>query len=100
MALRCITGRSCRSRSRRRRSRARCAKSSTASADRRRRPDDTHPREGSAVNILIAEDDQVSRLLLQDVLKKLGHTVTATADGAAAKQELERRHFPLVISDW
>jgi len=52
------------------------------------------------VDILIAEDDDVSRLLLKSVLEKLGHVVVAAADGSEAKAELGRRHFPLVISDW
>lgn len=52
------------------------------------------------MDILIAEDDRISRLLLRDVLTKLGHTVVAAVDGTDARAKLDRRHFPLVISDW
>jgi len=52
------------------------------------------------VDILIAEDDRTCRLLLRDVLTKLGHSVTSAHDGDAARAALQSRHFPLVISDW
>ena len=52
------------------------------------------------MDILIAEDDRISRLHLQDVLTKLGHRVVAAVNGTDAQAELEKQHFPLVISDW
>ena len=36
------------------------------------------------MRILIAEDDAVSRLLLANTLKRLGHEVVAVCDGAEA----------------
>ena len=36
------------------------------------------------MNILIADDDPVSRRLLQNYLQKWGYEVTAAADGAEA----------------
>ncbi|TMK82537.1 MAG: response regulator [Actinobacteria bacterium] len=52
------------------------------------------------MRILIAEDDTASRLILAQILKQLGHDVTATANGAEAWRVFEREHVPLLISDW
>lgn len=52
------------------------------------------------MEILIAEDDMTSRLVLGATLKKLGHEVTATSDGREAWDALNKEHFPLLISDW
>jgi DNA-binding response OmpR family regulator len=52
------------------------------------------------MKVLIAEDDPVSRKLLENYLKKWGHEVVATASGAEAWQYFEQQEFPLVISDW
>jgi phosphoserine phosphatase RsbU/P len=50
--------------------------------------------------ILIAEDEPVSRRMLTARLEKMGHEVTAVADGAQAWAELQSRHYPVLISDW
>ena len=52
------------------------------------------------MNILIADDDEVSRYLLEAILLQQGHQVTATIDGWQAWTALERDYFPIVISDW
>ncbi|HEX6986973.1 MAG TPA: response regulator [Planctomycetaceae bacterium] len=52
------------------------------------------------MNILIADDDPVSRTVLQSYLRKWGHDVVAAADGAEAWRLFEEGDFPLVISDW
>jgi two-component system, cell cycle response regulator len=52
------------------------------------------------MQILIAEDDTTTRLMLSMTLQKLGHEVTAVSDGAAALDLLQQRHFPILISDW
>lgn len=52
------------------------------------------------MNILIAEDDTPSRMLLVAALSKLGHGVIAVANGEEAWQLCEEQHFPLLISDW
>jgi len=50
---------------------------------------------------LIAEDDFTSRTVLAGVLKKNGHEVVETINGAAAWAELQRPDAPrLVILDW
>ncbi len=52
------------------------------------------------MKILIADDDSVSRRLLQSYLQKWGYEVTAAQDGAEAWRLFEGGHFPMVITDW
>ena len=53
------------------------------------------------MRILIAEDDLTSRIMLASMLKKEGHEVTATVNGAEAWQVLQQPDAPaLVILDW
>ena len=53
------------------------------------------------MRILIADDDAVSLLALQAVLKKRGHSVVAAEDGAVAWQHLQAEDPPaLAIFDW
>jgi len=52
------------------------------------------------MKILIAEDERVSRRLLESRLKKWGYDVTAAEDGAEAWEIFQQEHFPMVISDW
>jgi DNA-binding response OmpR family regulator len=53
------------------------------------------------MRILIAEDDFTSRTVLAGVLKKGGHEVVETVDGAAAWNALQQPDAPpLVILDW
>jgi diguanylate cyclase (GGDEF)-like protein len=53
------------------------------------------------MNVLIAEDDPTSRLLLTKVLEKWGYEVTVTTDGAEAWELLRSDDSPrLAILDW
>ena len=53
------------------------------------------------MKILIAEDDPVSRRLLQATLNKWGYQVTVTANGKEAWQALQTPEAPsLLILDW
>ena len=52
------------------------------------------------MKILIAEDEDTTRLVLRTYLQRFGHEVTEAADGAAALEEFRRVYFPVVISDW
>jgi two-component system cell cycle response regulator len=53
------------------------------------------------MRILIAEDDLTSRNMLAAVLRKAGHEVMETVDGAETWKELQRPDAPrLVILDW
>ena len=52
------------------------------------------------MHVLIAEDDDVTRMTLASALKGLGYEVTVAADGAEAWADLQLAHVPVVISDW
>ena len=53
------------------------------------------------MRILIADDNDVSRALLEETLLGWGHEVVVTRDGAGALQELRRPGAPsLAILDW
>jgi two-component system NtrC family sensor kinase len=52
------------------------------------------------MKVLIAEDEPVSRHLLQSYLREWGHQVVAAPDGAAAWRIFQETEFPLILSDW
>jgi signal transduction histidine kinase len=52
------------------------------------------------MNVLIADDDVVSRRLLQAQLQKWGYEVAAAPDGEEAWRRFEAGDFPLVLTDW
>jgi sigma-B regulation protein RsbU (phosphoserine phosphatase) len=52
------------------------------------------------MRVLIAEDDPISRHLLQRTLEQWGYEVVAAPDGAEAWRLFGSADFPLVISDW
>lgn len=53
------------------------------------------------MKILIAEDDAVSRRILEAYLRKWGHDVIVTKDGAEAWGQLQREDAPrLAVLDW
>jgi len=50
-------------------------------------------------SILVVDDDEVSRNLLQEVLGKVGYPVEVAASAEMAVQLLKDRKFPIVLSD-
>jgi len=54
----------------------------------------------SSFPILIAEDDPVTRRLLETILIKAGYRVTSSENGSEALSILENAFFPIVITDW
>jgi CheY-like chemotaxis protein len=51
------------------------------------------------LRILVIEDDQSVRDVLQSLLEGLGHDVRSAADGALGLEELARADYDVVISD-
>jgi DNA-binding response OmpR family regulator len=49
---------------------------------------------------LIADDDAITRMLLNSTLTKLGHEVHEAGDGMEALKEWSSGEFSFVISDW
>jgi len=52
------------------------------------------------MNVLVADDDDIIRLLLSSALAKLGHNVHQATGGREAWEAWHGGQFPLVISDW
>ena len=52
------------------------------------------------MNTLIADDDDLMRLLLETVVRAAGHETVTVADGAEAWAIWERDRHPLVLLDW
>lgn len=52
------------------------------------------------MNILLAEDEPVSRIVLQAMLTSLGHNVTAVLNGAEAWDAWLQTKPRVVLSDW
>ena len=52
------------------------------------------------MKVLVAEDDAVSRLILQRSLQRLGHECQVAADGVEAWEQYQREPPDVIISDW
>ena len=52
------------------------------------------------MKILIAEDDHISRKILQTILTKQGNDVTAAEDGLKALEALKKETPDILITDW
>jgi two-component system, NtrC family, sensor kinase len=52
------------------------------------------------MKVLIADDETISRRLLQGYLERWGHAVVAAQNGAEAWDLFAAGDFPVVISDW
>jgi DNA-binding response OmpR family regulator len=52
------------------------------------------------MKILIADDDEITRRLLDSALTNIGHDVRETSNGREAWNAWESGEFPLIISDW
>ena len=52
-----------------------------------------------ALKILLAEDDPVNSLLILELLRRKGHSVTGVATGEAAVAACERENFDLFLTD-
>jgi DNA-binding response OmpR family regulator len=55
---------------------------------------------GVAVKILVAEDDPVSRRVLEAVLSRMGHECESAEDGIAAWECFQRAVPDVLITDW
>ncbi len=52
------------------------------------------------MKILIADDDNVSRLVLASTLKKMGYEVVAAENGLKALEAFRKEDFSVLILDW
>jgi len=52
------------------------------------------------MKILIADDEQVSRMVLERTLRALEYDVDVAIDGKQAWEMYSREHYPIVVADW
>jgi circadian clock protein KaiB len=52
------------------------------------------------MNVLIADDDDITRLLLRSALTKLGHDMQEVLNGREAWEAWQSGGFSLIITDW
>lgn len=52
------------------------------------------------MNILIAEDEMISRRLLEKFLTDVGHTVESVSNGVEAWEKFSRERVRVIVSDW
>src|SRR5918997_2189971 len=52
------------------------------------------------MDVVLADDSDVSRRMLAATLERCGHRVTAVADGEAAWRAFEQSRPPMLILDW
>jgi PAS domain S-box-containing protein len=55
--------------------------------------------ESQSGRILVAEDNQVNRLLITTMLKRMGHVADAVENGLLALEAVQTRHYDLVLMD-
>jgi len=56
--------------------------------------------DGYGKRVLIVDDDHHARFLLGALLEHSGYTVVPACDGYAALNELDKRHFDAVVTDY
>lgn len=52
------------------------------------------------MKVLIAEDDEVSRFLMERLLQKMGHDTTTARDGLEGLEAFKNNSFDMAILDW
>lgn len=52
------------------------------------------------MKVLVADDDVISRTILENVLRRLGYEPTLTTNGREALARIQREEIPLLITDW
>jgi diguanylate cyclase (GGDEF)-like protein len=50
--------------------------------------------------ILIADDDIITQKMIQKMFTRKGYPVVSVSDGSEAWKMLQKRYFPIVITDW
>jgi signal transduction histidine kinase/DNA-binding response OmpR family regulator len=55
--------------------------------------------EGSAPRVLLAEDNEINRIVATEILKKSGYRFETAVNGAAALEAVKKEHFDVVLMD-
>src|ERR1700674_3721181 len=72
-----------------------------------RRPDGPSDRErsrsaepGTAIDVLVVDDDEDDREALESAIESLGYPVRVARNGAEALAEQQRRPAAIILTDW
>jgi signal transduction histidine kinase/ActR/RegA family two-component response regulator len=57
------------------------------------------PPSGQPLSVLIVDDDEVNRILLESLVTQMGHKVGAENDGRQGVEAARTRHFDLILMD-
>lgn len=57
-------------------------------------------QQDNAFPVLLAEDDRLTRRLLERTLLKAGYKVTSVANGLEAMEIFNDKFFPIILTDW
>jgi len=68
--------------------------------ERVEKEEDHSPQLQQKLDILLAEDNPTSQLVLKELLSQYGHKLTIVADGESTLEMLYKRHFDLLILDY
>jgi PAS domain S-box-containing protein len=75
------------------------AEDGTSGGDESGIPAAGEPVSGRRFHILVAEDNPFNQAVLEDLLRRRGHTLHVAGDGRAALTALEQGHFDLMLLD-
>lgn len=56
--------------------------------------------DGYGKRVLVVDDDENSRSLIGILLEHAGYSVVQVGDGLDALEEIQKRHFDVVVTDW
>jgi len=56
--------------------------------------------DGYGKRVLVVDDDENTRSLIGILLEHAGYNVVQVCDGLDALQEIKKRHFDVVVTDW
>jgi CheY-like chemotaxis protein len=59
----------------------------------------TVPPSNQALNVLIVDDDEVNRILLESLVTQMGHRVSTEGDGRQGVDAARAHHFDLILMD-
>jgi two-component system sensor histidine kinase RpfC len=62
-------------------------------------PRNDQPQSTQRLNLLVADDNEINRHVMEMILKKAGHAVTLVGDGEAALEAMSQAAFDLVLLD-
>ena len=75
------------------------AKTEAAEIPSTAEPVDSVVTDGPRLNILLAEDNGINRLMTERIFRKRGHFVVSVSNGREAVEALEGRFFDVVLMD-